>query len=109
MARHSLEIVKQRGLKNQSQKSTCMECNKYTRKFRSYKDMYLCYQCYIKKVNMIEDWGNQKTRKTLKQALDKTYEIKGYLSISGRIHSAIQFPQILIGHKVKLVLVDEDK
>ena len=65
----------------------------------------MCYQCYVKRVHLI----GQSTgpRKTIEQALAKTYKVNGYLNKNGTIRAIqINVPQILIGHKVKLVLAD---
>ena len=45
---------------------------------------------------------------TLEQALDKTYEVRSYKDKRGYFHNVgFSLPNILIGHKVKLVLVDD--
>jgi len=43
-------------------------------------------------------------RKTLAQALEKTYEVKGYLDKRNNIRVILTLPQILVGHKIKLSL-----
>ncbi len=45
-------------------------------------------------------------RLSLEQALNKTYTINGYLDHRNSIIAVRNFPSILIGHKVKLVLVE---
>lgn len=81
----------------------CSECKKQVRKFRSYKDKMLCYRCYCKKVRIIRTGGNRHL--SLEKALNRTYKINGYLDKDGNIIVQRSFPSILIGHKVKLVLV----
>lgn len=57
--------------------------------------------------------GNFKKGFSLKKALSKTYEVKGRKGIykSGKhkgkvtLCGFLTFPQILIGHKIKLVLI----
>ena len=99
------DIIKQPGLGIQIKKETCMECNNYTKSFRSYNNKFLCYKCYIKHVRIIRE-GRTKTL-SLQEALNKTYEGRGYINSDGYIYSNISLPSILIGHKFKLVLVDE--
>lgn len=98
------DIVKQPGLGNQIKTNSCMECNNYTRSFRSFRGQYLCYKCYSKKITIIQ--SGRKLGITLKQALDKIYEPRTYISKKGRIQSVISIPQILIGHKFKFVLIE---
>ena len=98
------DIVKQPGLRNQEKKESCMECNNYTKSFRSYKNKYLCYKCYIKHVRIIKEGDNRLM--PLHEALSKTYEVRGYVNNKGYIISTMSFPQILIGHKFKLVLIE---
>ena len=98
-------VVKQPGLRNQIKTKSCMECRNYTKSFRSYRKQYLCYKCYLKKVTIIHT-GKRRRGFSLKEALDKVYEPYTHITKRGHIHSTISLPQILIGHKFKLVLVE---
>ena len=96
------EIIKQPGLMTQIKKEICMECNNYTKSFRSYDNKFLCYKCYIKHVRIIrEGRGNFMS---LENALKKTYIPTGYVNKKGHIISTFSCPQILIGHKLKIIL-----
>lgn len=78
-----------------------MDCKKLMRNYRTFKDKMLCWNCYNKRVNLLP----KKTAISLEKALSKTYEINGYINNQQRLVAARTFPSILIGHKVKLVLV----
>ncbi len=77
-----------------------------------FKGKYWCTSCLQKRpTNRIQASATEnlasKARLTLEEALARTYEVKGYLNRKGHIHTQLQPPQILIGHKIKLVLVDD--
>lgn len=58
-----------------------------------------------KKVNLIRI-GNRRPLISLKEAISRVYEVKGYKdNVNKTIRARIEFPSILIGHKVKLVLI----
>ncbi len=101
------EVVKQKVLKKRIDGKKCMDCKGYARKLRSYGAMFLCYKCYNNRVTVIGKKGMNQL--SIKEALAKTYEINGYLNPKGQIIAHRSFPQILIGHKVKLVLVDGEE
>ena len=48
-------------------------------------------------------------RVSLEDALKKIYEIRGYLSKDNRIVTFRSFPSIMVGHKVRLVLCDDEE
>jgi len=83
-------------------KRKCNGCRKI-RKLRKYKNLLLCWSCYSKRIHILPCG---KKFETLEEALAKTYEIKGYLDKNSYIHAFLNPPQILIGHKIKLVLAD---
>ncbi len=94
-------------------KHKCSICGRERRRLLIYKGVQICYPCYAGVMTKCESLANNKSWDglTLQQALDKTYEVKGYLSQCKRnkkyyIKSVANFPQILIGHKFKVVLVD---
>ena len=93
-------------------KIKCDECKKLfrVRHVIQLKGKFLCTTCKNKLLtSRIQNSATQKyvsfTAKTLEQALGKIYEINGYLMGNGSIKAYRSFPSILIGHKVKLVLV----
>jgi len=94
---------------NRAIKKTCTICGKNVRDLFRHKLDYCCRMCYRKKVHMIEN-HNFQSYISLESALKKVYTVKGYKRIKNgkpRIRiSQIHPPSILIGHKVKLVLVD---
>lgn len=90
-------------------KYKCDECSRKQKNssMRLYKDKYLCFWCYDKKFHRMPNFNNP-LRHTLKEALNKTYEMKGYLRKDNCIQCLMSFPSILVGHKVRLVLVHEE-
>ena len=85
--------------------SKCERCNR-ERKPKSLiliKGRFLCGTC--KPHRMLGQ--PLKSYFSLERALKKIHTIKGYRTVNGRIVCTISVPQILIGHKVKLVLADE--
>ena len=79
----------------------CDDCNKKTRRPRIIKGKFLCYQCSVKEINLMPNSHIQKMEKVL----NKTYEVRGYLSKKGTITASCTFPSILIGHKFKIKLI----
>jgi len=81
----------------------CDKCGKFMRKgYRIYKNQVLCYSCYLKKIHIVGGGG---IGYSLKEALDKVYEIKSYTNKKGYTHvNGIHFPKILIGNKFKIKL-----
>ena len=86
-------------------KSNCEGCNRIynIKSLRIIKGEFLCYHCIKPKTKMPQI---RYPIIKLEQALEKIYEVRGYLRKDGGIAPQIITPQILIGHKVKLVLVD---
>ena len=99
------EIIKQKGLNNWCQGDrTCEKCGKKVKRFHIVKGKFLCYNCSIKDLHIIGTFKE----KTLEQALSKVYEIGYSINKKGYVSSkAIAPPRILIGHKIKLVLMDK--
>ena len=85
-------------------KKTCDNCKKKYREIIYFKGKFICRHCLKKVENKLGKISHNKIQ-TLQKALDKTYEIKGYIN-RGYIVAYRTFPQILIGHKVKLKLAD---
>lgn len=83
----------------------CDNCKVRMKRHWRYKNKILCYHCYQKKVHMITA---HRPRISLDKALSKIYEIRGQLSMGRRLSATKNFPSILIGHKVKITLADED-
>ena len=97
--------------KNRS-KSKCDGCKKIIRMRHivKFKGRFLCYVCRQKLLTQrlqesASDKLSDRLKITLKEALEKTYMIHGYLTKKGSIIAQRTFPSILVGHKVKLVLV----
>ena len=80
-------------------KKNCDECGRYMKKgFRKYKNQFLCYTCYCKKIHRIEIGGYSGF--TLGQAINKIYKIP-----PSRI---ISFPKVLAGKKFKITLIENE-
>ena len=100
--------------KSNYHKAECDECGKNprVRNVIKFKGRFLCKNCRSKILSYrIQQSASEKIKPTVaytfEEAINKVYEIKGYLTKNARIRSVISCPQILIGHKVKLVLVNE--
>lgn len=97
-------------------KMKCDECGnlRRSRNVVRHKSKFLCFTCRQKLPSTrlqksISQSLNPDARKTLKEALNRVYEVKPYVSKKGKlIAGGISPPQILIGRKVKFVLVDEE-
>lgn len=85
-------------------KKKCDNCELSYNKVTIYKGKMLCKKC-LNKIDTITV-GNIRNGYSLEGALNKVYEVKGYLTKSNNLISMISFPQILIGHKFKIVLVE---
>lgn len=82
---------------------TCRNCQKHTKSLHGkYKD--LCWNCYINSSPMCRKIGNS-NRTSLKDALNKIYEVKKYSSSSG---CTCSFPNALEGIKFKIQVIDGD-
>lgn len=92
---------------NKSKRGTCERCQAQPRILRYYKGKRLCWPCF--KELALKGFNQLGSRKySLEQALDRVYTIQGY-NIKGTIRGTKSFPAILIGHKVRLVLADDEK
>jgi len=83
-------------------------CEKCGRKIRirnvvCFKGKYLCSNCKPKNIPLPFLKGF-----TLKRALEKEYNVTGYLTKKNSLEAKIHVPSILIGKKVKLILVDKN-
>jgi hypothetical protein len=88
-------------------KIKCENCKKLYRNTMIYKDKLICRKCYKKEVHILK--GFPMPHITLEEALDKVYYIKGYRSKGKKsvgLVSCMSFPQVLIGHKIKVYLAD---
>ncbi len=84
------------------------ECKKVYRNLYRYKDKLLCYNCYKKSI-VLMPWGTVYEGKTIKEALNKIYEIKGSLSKEGYLKShPLGIPKCLIRKKIKLILTEDE-
>lgn len=85
----------------------CEECRKQVRhkKIKRFASLWLCWNCYRRKVHIIHV-GQTQSKLTLKQALDKTYDLHAYLDKNRGLVVTRSFPSILAGHKVKLLIVE---
>lgn len=80
----------------------CDKCNKKAKKLRVYKGKFYCYSCYNKLIIKMP-FPPQCIK--LKDALNKVREVRciGTINPFGSIH----LPRVLIGKKVKLVLLEK--
>jgi len=93
-------------------KHKCDLCSNKSNNTVVYKGKELCKSCYRRTMIKCLSLNSVHKRKTIEQALNKIYEIRGYgIKRNGRgfIRAVCSFPAILIGHKVKLVLIDNIK
>lgn len=94
-------------------KHECCECKVMTKRFRKYKGKEYCFNCCRKNFHIIGSFNTDnysKIKIKFKRALEKTYEVKGYFNKStGYINSSIIVPNVLVGHKVKLIIIREDE
>ena len=91
---------------NKKIRDTCELCNKPVRRFRIYENLMLCYKCFIKQPGIIGNMG--RPRLTLKEALDKTYYVR-FFEYKDQTAANISVSSILAGHRVKLILADENE
>lgn len=103
--------------KKKETKFKCDRCQikRTVRKLTQFKKQWLCNSCLTKspksKFQLSSSMIQSKIlARTLEEALNRTYEIKGYKNQQSRtFHATISVPQILIGHKVKLSLCDNKR
>lgn len=88
--------------------SKCSECGRNTKSTIIGKKGFVCKECSNKYKTMIRvDRKSLQPKITLEDAMEKTYEIKGYKNTKGRISCVIHTPQILIGKRVKFILAED--
>ena len=83
----------------------CEICNKKTKTLHLKEGKYLCWDCYRKKG--ILSTSSRMPKISLKKALNRVYEVKAYKGKNGNLNVQLPVPQILIGHKLKIILYDE--
>jgi hypothetical protein len=83
----------------------CDECKKKCRKLRRYKNKMLCWKCWSIKFNKIGCFNQKRKKITLDEALNKTYYLKGRINKFNQITLTKNFPSILAGHKIRIVLI----
>jgi len=81
-------------------KKSCESCGLKYNKLRKFKGENLCFKCYRKKAHII---GNNDS---LDEALNKVRTVKGWKNGKNGRKGVMGIPTILIGRKVKLVLVE---
>lgn len=113
MAQASHNLLLKR--KNGNSKIKCDGCGKIkrVRHIIQFKGKFLCNICINNlPQNRIQQSATQIlsgcNKKTMEQALSKIYLFKGYYQKGIYEKCAMAFPTILIGHKIKLVLADEE-
>jgi hypothetical protein len=84
-----------------------MNCKRLARQVYRRKGRLLCFFCNRRSSTIIPPPVNRNVKYTLQKALDKTYIVKGYVNSKGSLQAQISMPSILVGHKIKLVLVDK--
>ena len=96
-------------------KIRCQGCGnwKSSKSVIQFRGKLLCGTCRQKKPNSrLQMSAGQRlnpTRKlSLEEALSKTFYIKGYKGKNGRILTNLCPPQVLIGHKIKFILADNE-
>ena len=84
----------------------CHKCSRKVRTIRRGKGgFFLCWKCYRKETHIMP-FLSRMSGMSFEKALNKTYEVKGYLTTRGTIRAVCCFPQILVGHKFKLQILD---
>ena len=87
------ELYRTRGLVIINGTQVCYRCHRGIAKFIDFKNHTFSYR-----------------GKNLKQALAKTYEVRGYLDKSNNgVRAVLSMPAILIGHKLKIRLVEKNE
>lgn len=91
---------------------SCDKCKTEVKHIWTYKGESLCRKCYRKRVTVIGGPCPWARRKTLKEALDKVYDVKGYGYVrkdgSRCISAILNVPPVMIGRRIKLVLEEEE-
>lgn len=88
---------------NNSAWKLCEECGHGTKSIRNFQNKFLCYRCYFKHMTRMP--GIPAGYITLEEALDKVREVKCTSSNTNPI-GHLHLPRILIGRKVKLILIE---
>jgi len=86
---------------------TCANCGVKTKNAQDTTAGFLCRRCYRKTRPTIYTMPKE-PKISMEKALKKIYEIKGYVTKKGSIVTDLSPPHILIGHKIKFVLADEE-
>ena len=90
----------------------CDECGRELRKLSKFHEKFICGRCKRKLDNVISYSCGRKLI-TIDAALNKVYEVKGrkYINKKGKAVIAtnnLSLQSILIGHKIKFVLADDE-
>jgi len=90
----------------------CDECGRKLRNLNNFHGKFICGRCKLKLDDIIP-YSNGRKPITIDKALEKVYEIKGrtYMNKKGKPVIAtnnISLPSILIGHKIKFILADDE-
>lgn len=82
-----------------NKKIKCDKCGriKRSRYIVQFKGKFLCSDCKPR--------INVSHRRTIEQALNKVYGVRGYMAKNGSVSAVINVPSVMAGRKVKLVLV----
>lgn len=89
-------------------KKKCNECGlEYRKMYLMKAGLSLCWKCSRKHYNKINS-PYQKPRISMEEALNRIYLVKGYLINKREITAKFSIPNILIGHKIKIVLADNE-
>ncbi len=87
-------------------------CGIQTRSLRTSKEgKPLCFKCWRKQngqhyINM--PFKNKRKPLTIKQALERVYEVRGTVGKAGTVYGGITLPGVLAGRKIKLMVVEEE-
>jgi len=90
----------------------CEECGHMIRQIRYFKGKYYCYNCYMKHAKKMSEYGEffePPAIKTLDEALNKIRIVRGYINNRGTLYANISLPSVLVGKKIKLILVEDEK
>lgn len=89
-------------------KKICYKCNKKFNKTFIYKGGFYCILCYRSFFNKMPQIGQ--TGFSIERALSKIYLIKEKVNTGNRSPNGyLYFPKCLIGKKIKIILIDENK
>ena len=85
-------------------------CGIQTRSLRTSKEgKPLCFKCWRKQNGQHYIMPQKGVKKpfTMEQALERVYEVHGAVTKKGTIYAGLNLPSVLVGRKIKVVLVEE--